>query len=436
MAWIECVSNISEGRRSDVIRAIVDSIRSVPGVELRSVHSDFDHNRSVFTIIGSPPSVSESAFRCVAEATERIDLSQHEGVHPPLGAADVVALVPLAGTKMKRCADRARSLADRIEAKLGVPAYRFGAASDDDESLGDVRRRAEEAPAARAHPSAGVVAVGAREAEIAFNVNLATTDLDAAKNIAKALRESDGGLPAVQALAFPLASRDCVQVSTNLLDYRKTSPLRVYRTVRRLAREAKIEVEGSEVVGTIPRDAVARSFRSSVRCGPIEVLDEEPDFIQRVAAQTPVPAGGSAAAHTGALAAALVVMSCDASRPSPRLLELRTMADALRAELTELAETDVTAFRKVLRDRSQEALKEATAIPVRIAECSAEIWSIAAAAAHHCDDMVATDCSGGRRLAEAARDMAAETARANLPQISDGTFRSRVARRLAAAFSG
>jgi len=431
MAWIECVPNISEGRRRSVIERVAEAIRSVPGIDLRSIHSDPDHNRSVYTFVGSPTAVCESAFRCVAAAKESIRISKHEGVHPRFGVADVVPLVPLAGTKLQHCGTWARSLAERIDRELEIPVYRYGAASDDGLTLPELRKTID-----RTHPTAGAVAVGARDPLIAFNVMLATEDLDIAEQIARAVRESDGGLPAVRALAFPLASRDCVQVSMNLIDYRKTSPLRAYRQVRRLAREAGVEVTGSEIVGMIPQDAVARGFRSAVRCGPLELLDPEPAFLDRVASRSSVPAGGSAAAHTGALGAALVIMSCDASAQSPRLTELRNHADRLRAGLTELIELDVGAFRRVIRERSEDALKEATEIPVRIAELASELWAISAAAAHHCDDMVATDCSGGRRLAEAARDMAAETARANLPKIQDGTFRSGIARRLAAAFSG
>jgi len=431
MAWIECVPNISEGRRKNVIQAIADAIRSAPGVDLRSIHSDPDHNRSVYTFVGTPPSVQEGAYRCVAAAREHIDITKHEGVHPRLGAADVVPLVPLAGTKLSRCGRWARELAQRIERELDIPVYRYGAASESGATLPEIRRTAD-----RRHPTAGAVAVGARNPLIAFNVMLATEDLGVAQAIAKKIREADGGLPAVQSLGFPLASRGCVQVSMNLLDYRKTSPLRAYRRVRQLAQAAGVEILESEVVGMIPREAVSRSFRAAVRSGPLQILDGEPTFLDRVAGQSAAPAAGSSAAYTGALAAALVVMSCDCSRPTPRLRELRLKAERLRGELTALVEADAEAFRAVLDDGGESALKAATEIPVRICERCAELWAVAALTAHHCADKVASDCAGGRRLAEAARDVAADTARANLPLITDGTFRSQIARRLAAAFSG
>jgi len=431
MAWIECVPNISEGRREEVIREIAHAIQSVPGVQLRSVHSDPDHNRSVYTFVGTPPSVKEAAFRCVGAAREHIDINRHEGVHPRLGSADVVPLVPLYGTKLSRCGRWARELAERIESELEIPAYLYGAASESNASLPEIRKTAD-----RKHPKAGAVAVGARELLIAYNVFLDTEDASVATEIAKKVRESDGGLPAVRALGFALESRGCAQVSMNLLDFRKTSPLRAYRRVRQLAREAEVEVTGSEVVGMIPREAVTRSLRAAIRSGPLEVLDPEPSFLDQVASATPAPGAGSAAAHAGALAAALVVMSCDGSRPTPRLRELRLKAERLRAELTGLVAADAAAYRDVVDDGGEDALKKATEIPVRICELGSELWSIAALAAHHCDDKVSSDCAGGRRLAEAARDIAAETARANLPLISDGTFRSRIARRLASAFSG
>ncbi|MEM8883232.1 MAG: cyclodeaminase/cyclohydrolase family protein [Planctomycetota bacterium] len=431
MAWIECVPNVSEGRRKDVIRAIGESIVNVPGADLRSVHSDVDHNRTVYTIVGSPFSVREAAFRCVAAAQEHIDISDHDGVHPRFGAADVVPFIPLSGANLARCGTWARELAQRIESELEIPTYTYGAASENGETLPEVRRRAD-----RAHPTAGAVAVGARDLLIAYNVMLDTTDLAVAKRIARAVREADGGLPAVRALGFALPSRQCVQVSMNLIDFRKSSPLRAYRRIRQLARDEKVEVIGSEVVGMIPREAVDRGLRAALKSNMLQVLDPEPSLLDRIAARTPTPAGGSAAAHTGALAAALVVMSCDLSRPTPRLRELRLKADRLRAQLGQLVEADARAYQEWSQSQEESALREATEIPVQIMERCAELWSIAAAATQHCEDKVSSDCSAGRRLAETARDIAADTARANLPLITDGTFRSKIARRLAAAFSG
>lgn len=436
MAWIECVPNISEGRRDDVINAVANAVVAIPGAQLRSLHRDVDHNRSVLTIVGPAPSVTEAAFRCVAAAAEHIDIREHEGVHPRFGATDVLPLIPLGRTKLKSCGGWARKLAARIESELEIPSYLYGAASEKGESLPEVRARAEKNHPERAHPSAGAIAVGARQILVAFNVMLNTQDVAIASAIANQIREKDGGLAAVRALGFSLESRECVQVSMNLLDYKKTSPLRAYRRVRQLAREAGVEVTGSEVVGMLPRDAITRGFRAATRCSSIDVLDPEPDFLDRVAARSATPAGGSAAAYAGALGAALVVMSCDCSRPTPRLRELRMKAERLRAELTTLVEADSAAVREMMRDGGEDALKAATETPTRVMEAAAALWSIAAAAAHHCDEKVFTDCTSGRRLAEAARDMAAEITRANLPLITDGTFRSKIARRLAAAFSG
>jgi len=270
---IECVPNFSEGRNSAHVDALEAAIASVPGSLVLDRTSDADHNRSVITFAGSSEAVIESAVRAAAKAAELIDLNQHRGVHPRVGALDVLPFVPLGDATMEDCAAIARTAGNRIWNELGIPVYFYGAAATraDRVKLEDVRRGQfeglrEEAlsdPAKRPdiggpalHPTAGAVIVGARKILIAYNVNLKTTDLDVAQSIARRIRASSGGLPGVKALGLPLGSRGLVQVSMNLTDFERTPVHVVYAEVVRLATAYGVEVEESELVGLMPRRAL------------------------------------------------------------------------------------------------------------------------------------------------------------------------------------
>ncbi len=215
-ALIECVPNFSEGRRPEVIARLADAVRSVPGVRLLDVSADPDHNRTVLTFAGRGEAVGEAAYRAAAVAVAEIDLRVHTGVHPRIGAVDVVPFVPLYGASMEDCVALARTLGARVAADLGVPVYLYGEAASTPgrrtlpairrgwfeglrEAIGEPDRRPDMGPA-RVHPTAGACAVGARGVLIAFNVDLATTDVGIARAVARAVRESGGGLPAVQAM--------------------------------------------------------------------------------------------------------------------------------------------------------------------------------------------------------------------------------------------
>lgn len=268
---IECVPNFSEGKREDVLTALAAAIRAVRGVRLLDVSPDPDHHRSVFTFVGPADPVAEAAHRSAAVALERIDLRTHRGVHPRIGAVDVIPFVPFRGATLETCAALARRLAERLAEEFDLPVYLYGAASaTPGRTLAALRRGGFESlqaeiarPArrpdygpARVHPTAGAVAVGAREVLIAFNVDLASTDLAAARAIAAAVRTSSGGLSAVQAMGVPLASRGLVQVSMNLLDYRRTPPLVAYERVAAEAARRGIGIAAAEMVGCAPRDAL------------------------------------------------------------------------------------------------------------------------------------------------------------------------------------
>ena len=277
---LECVPNISDGRRPTEIAAIAAAFAS-GGAALLDTDSDVDHNRTVIAIAGTVEQVIEGAVRGVREARDRIDLRRHQGAHPRMGATDVVPFVPLGGATMADAVAAAERAAGRIWSELGVPVYLYGEAARRPErrNLAAVRKgqfegirdtigvdpaRRPDVGEAAVHPSAGITAVGARFFLVAYNVNLATRDLDVAKRIAKEIREKDGGLRAVKAMGFDLPEQGLVQVSMNLVDFRLTSPIEVFDVIAAKARAAGVEVAGSEVVGLIPEEAAPEGFRERV----------------------------------------------------------------------------------------------------------------------------------------------------------------------------
>lgn len=273
---IECVPNFSEGREPAVIDAIADSVLSVEGTLLLHRTSDRDHNRTVLTFAGSEEAVLESAVRAASAAAKHIDLSKHRGVHPRLGALDVLPFVPLEGSSLDACVAIAHRAGERIWKELGIPVYFYEAAAKRPERcrLEDIRRgefeglrvavQADESKrpdigGPDLHPTAGAVIVGARKFLIAYNINLKTGDLAVAKEIARRIRTSSGGLPAVKALGLTLSSRGMVQVSMNLTDFEQTGVHTIFLEVARLARERGVEIAESELIGLIPRQALEQA---------------------------------------------------------------------------------------------------------------------------------------------------------------------------------
>lgn len=279
---MECVPNFSEGRDLSRVAALEAAIASVPGSHVLHRTSDADHNRSVITFAGEAEAVVESAVRGAARAAELIDLNQQRGVHPRLGALDVLPFVPLEGTTLADCVALAHRAGERIWSELQIPVYFYQAAALRPERvlLENVRKGEFEGlrdavlvdesscpdlggPAL--HPTAGAVIVGARPILIAYNINLATKDLAVAKRIARAIRTSSGGLPCVKALGLPLESRGQVQVSMNLTDFNVTPPHIVFAEVKRLASAAGVTIAESELIGLMPRKAVEMGFASALQ---------------------------------------------------------------------------------------------------------------------------------------------------------------------------
>jgi glutamate formiminotransferase len=272
---LECVPNFSEGRKVETVARIAQAIESVSGVTVLNQHLDMDHNRSVITFVAAPDAIVEAALRAVARATELIDLTKHQGVHPRIGATDVLPFVPVSGVTIDDCVALAHEAGRRIAKELSLPVYFYERAAlrPDRARLENVRGkgfeqlrreiatdpdRAPDVGEKKVHPTAGAIAVGARPFLIAFNINLRTNDIAIARSIARAVRERDGGLPFVKALGFELKSRGVVQVSMNLIDYEQTSIGQAFGAVQREAESHRVAIAGAEIVGLVPRAALDR----------------------------------------------------------------------------------------------------------------------------------------------------------------------------------
>ena len=280
MTLIECIPNFSEGRRLDVVDQLAASAASVDGVTVLDQQSDATHNRCVITFVGDEVAIAEAAFRSIRAASELIDLNSHQGAHPRFGAADVVPFVPLRAEEMPLCVEVARGLAKRVAAEIGVPAFLYEDAAlvPEHRDLAVIRKggfeelrdviatdpaRQPDEGEPRVHPTAGVVAIGARSPLIAFNVNLDSGDLDLAQRIAREIRERDGGMPCVKAIGL-LLDDGAVQVSMNLTDYRTTSMADVVVAVGERAAKSGVTIRESEVIGLLPEDALVQLAKEAL----------------------------------------------------------------------------------------------------------------------------------------------------------------------------
>ena len=272
---VECVPNFSDGRKPEVVEQIAQAIASTDGITVLNRHIDPDHNRSVITFVGPPDNIVEGALRAVAKAADLIDLRQHGGEHPRIGATDVLPFVPVSGTTIDDCIALAHEAGNKIWRELSIPVYFYERAAlrSDRQRLEHVRGkgfeklreeimtnpdRMPDVGEPRLHPTAGAIAVGARPFLIAFNVTLETSDIMIARRIARVVRERDGGLPFVKALGFELRSRGIVQVSMNLTNYEQTSIAQAFAAVQREAERRNVKVRGAEIVGLVPRAAFDR----------------------------------------------------------------------------------------------------------------------------------------------------------------------------------
>ncbi len=282
---VECVPNFSEGRNPEVIDRIVAAIADVKTVKMLGCESDKDHNRSVVTFVGPPGTVADAAFAGIAKAAELIDLNEHTGQHPRMGAADVVPFVPVRGVDMQECVELAKGLGRRVGGELRRPVFLYEEAATRPErrNLAGVRKgqfeglreligkdpeRKPDFGPEKIHPTAGAVAIGAREFLIAYNVNLASDNLALAREIAKKIRESSGGLPCVKALGLMLRELNVAQVSMNLTNFKVTSMRKVFDAIKAEAEKASEKIRNSELIGLVSQAAL--------KPGDVEYLKIEP----------------------------------------------------------------------------------------------------------------------------------------------------------------
>ncbi|PJE67347.1 glutamate formimidoyltransferase [Candidatus Shapirobacteria bacterium CG10_big_fil_rev_8_21_14_0_10_40_9] len=287
---VECVPNFSEGRRQDVIEAIVE-VGRISGVKILDIEKDPDHNRMLTTIVGEPEAVFQSVWEMIKVATKLIDMEKHQGEHPRIGATDVVPFVPVAGVSMEECVKLARRLGKKVAEELNIPVYFYEAAATRPGrvNLADVRKgeyeglkseiqtnpeRIPDFGPQKMHPTAGAIVIGARKFLIAYNVNLDTKDVQIAKDIAKQVREKDGGFPQVKALGFEIADKGYVQVSMNLCDFEKTNMDTVFRKIKEEAGKRGVKVLGSEIYGMVPKAALER-----INLDELQLVDFKKDQI-------------------------------------------------------------------------------------------------------------------------------------------------------------
>ena len=483
---VECVPNFSEGRDKAKVDAIVDAMK-MPGVYLLDREMDADHNRCVITLVGEREAIQEAAIRGVGKAAELIDLNVHAGAHPRMGAADVVPFIPIEGVTVEDCVAMANHVGEEIWKRYQIPVYLYESAAriPERQGLENIRRgqfegiRAEIAtnPARRpdigeprVHPTAGATVVGARKFLIAYNVFLNTADVDIAKKIAKAVRFSTGGMRFVKGAGFLV--RGLAQVSMNLTDFEQTPIHRVFEMVKREAARYGVMPVSSEIVGLIPKKALeeaaewylqAENFDSSlilenrvaaVMGGKMAVgglrAGVEP-FVEQLAAPTATPGGGSASAAAGAMAAGLATMVASMSRGKKAYLQYEAQLSAAIATLTPLREelkasidADAESYNSVMKaykaaksandEKSGEAmieaaLKEATAVPLGVAEKAHQIAQLAKSLEPITNPNMKSDLATASALATAAITGALANVEINLASIKDQAFADQVRRR-------
>lgn len=458
---VECVPNFSEGRDQATLDQLRAAIVAVPGVKLLDVQADASHHRSVFTFVAPPQAALEAAFRAMQVATARIDLTKHRGEHPRMGATDVVPLVPVRDVTMDQCVALAQQLGERVAKELKIPVFLYAKAArrPERERLPDIRKGEFEGLRERVlepdfgpdrvHPTAGATAIGARPFLVAYNIYLDTLDVAIAKEIAKRIRTSSGGLPAVQASGFEVGGR--AQVSMNLLDIDVTSPAVAFAAVEAEARRRGIGIARSEVVGLIPErgilsagaaylklpDAADHVLEAKIRAAEGPSLD---GWIEELAGGAPVPGGGSAAALAGALAAALVAMVARLTigrkayaSVEQRAQEIVAAADRLRGDLRRLVDDDAAAYTKVSEayklpkgggdaGRSaaiDRALIGAAAVPLTVAELTAGVRKLAQEIGQIGNKSARSDATVAEGLARAAIAGALENVRVNVAGLSN-----------------
>ncbi len=470
---VECVPNFSEGRRPEVVKAIVGAMETAAGGEIQvmDVSSDPDHNRTVVTLVGDPAAMENAAFAGIAKAAELIDLNHHTGEHPRMGATDVVPFIPIRNLSMADCVISARRLGERVGRELNIPVYLYeqAATRPERENLANIRKgeyegikdeiaaKPERAPdygPKRLGP-AGAVAIGARQFLVAYNVYLSTPNVEIAEKVAKAVRHLSGGLRFVKAKGFLVEG--LAQVSMNLTDYTRTPVARVVEMVRREAARYGVSIVRSELVGMAPQAALVEAAQWYLQLDNLEpdmilenriveaetsAEEQETAFIQKLAAGTATPGGGSAAAYAGAMAAGLVGMVARLTLGKKKYADVEAQmqsvleqADKLRADLTAAIADDSAAFDAVMEafklpkgTPEQEAARSAAVeaayiraaeVPSRVARAAVATLDLAGIAVEKGNLNAISDGGSAAYLARAALSGAVLNVRANANAVSD-----------------
>ena len=472
MKLIECVPNFSEGRRPEIVAAIRDAIAGVSGAHVLDTSADPSHNRCVVTFVAPIDVVADAAFAGIAEAHRHIDLTTHSGEHPRMGAADVVPFIPLEGATMEDCIALARTLGERVGRELKIPVFLYerAATRPDRENLADVRRgefeglrdeigrtpqRTPDFGPSTVHPTAGAVAIGARPFLVAYNVYLGpASNLPIAKEVARAVRGSVGGLKYVKGLGFEVDGQ--AQVSMNLVDTEKTPLHQAYDMVKMEAEARGVTPTWSELVGLVPErvlfEAAARHIRlrnfstdmvleRKVRAA-ITGGESLSEFVGSVASPSPTPGGGSVAAHAGALAAALAQMVAGLTVGRKKyaavdgaMRDVAVRAAGLGNELSSLVARDASAYaivaaayklpadteeqKREKTSKVDDALLHAAEVPLETARACAEVAELALAVAERGNTNATSDAGVAALLAEAGCVGASYNVRINVGSLSD-----------------
>jgi glutamate formiminotransferase len=466
VSWFECVPNFSEGRDQAKIDRIVAEAQGRPGVALLDVEQNADHNRCVVTLVGEGPALVDAVLRMMSVATTLIDLNSHQGEHPRMGATDVVPFVPLGESTTAQAVDLAVALGNRVWDELHIPVYLYGQAArlPERQDLANVRAgqfegirdtigtdpaRRPDIGEPRVHPTAGAVAVGARPVLIAYNAYLTTPDVAVAKRVASAVRGRDGGLAEVKALGFDIREQKRAQVSMNLTDYRRTPIHRAVEAVRREAARFGVGVEETEVVGLVPEDALFDAAEYYLQLNSFDrgtVLERKvrgiqsseeslAQFTARLAARTPTPGGGSAAAAAGAMGAALgeMVLAYSAGSDDRTLDTPRELFAAARSRFLALVEQDAQAYADTVTTRraaksqpspqAEEAwtaaIRHAADVPLETAQLA---WSCATELSARGDrvrPVMKSDWTTALAMLNAARECALANVAINLDDLRE-----------------
>jgi glutamate formiminotransferase/formiminotetrahydrofolate cyclodeaminase len=485
MKLVECVPNFSEGRRPEVITAIVDAIAATDGVTVLDVSSDASHNRTVVTFVAPVTTAVAAAFAGIAKARDLIDLTTHTGEHPRIGATDVCPFIPLDGATMDDCIALARELGARVGTELDIPVFLYekAATRPDRENLADIRRgefegartelgtnpnRVPDFGPNKIHPTAGATVIGARPFLVAYNVYLGpASNLAVAKDVAKAVRGSSGGLRFVKGLGLEIDGQ--AQVSMNLVDTEKTPLYRAYEMVKLEAEARGVTPTWSELVGLVPERALFETAARHLRLpnfskemvlehkvrGAMSGGESMSGFVASVASSAPVPGGGSVSALAGQLAAALTQMVAGLTvgrkkyvAVDAEMKELAAAALALGNRLSVLVKEDAAAYAfvsnayKLPKDSPEQitarnaailaALIKAAEVPLETAKACAEVAKLAVICALKGNSNAVSDAGVAALLAEAACRGAAYNVRINVASMSDKSAGAKLASEAAA----